>query len=144
MVNRERLVSLFRRLCLIDAPALNERASVDYVKQYLADLGVEHYEDDAGATIGGNAGNVIATVKGKAMGAPRIYLSAHFDTVEPTAGLNIIEQDGVLRSDGTTILGADDKGGMAPILEAIQMLAESDAAHGDVVLLFSVAEEIGL
>ncbi|MFX9608479.1 M28 family peptidase, partial [Acinetobacter baumannii] len=76
--------------------------------------------------------NIIATVPGTKPGAPRIFLSAHFDTVEPTANLTILEEDGVLKSDGSTILGADDKGGMAPILEAVHMLKETRAEHGDV------------
>lgn len=144
MVNRDRLVSLFKELCLINAPALEERECVDFMKHYLSEAGIEHFEDEAGTIIGGNAGNVIATVPGNKPGAPRIFLSAHFDTVEPTANLTILEEDGILKSDGSTILGADDKGGMAPIIEAIHMLRETQAEHGDIVLLFSVSEEIGL
>ncbi|NDC77322.1 MAG: hypothetical protein EBZ67_05565, partial [Chitinophagia bacterium] len=56
----------------------------------------------------------------------------------------MIEDDGVIRSDGTSILGADDKGGMAPAIEAVLALRESGLPHGDVYLLLSVAEEIGL
>ena len=144
MINEERLVSLFKELCLIDAPALAERASVDYVKAHLTKMGLEVREDDAGAKIGGNAGNVIATLRGNKPGAPRVYLSAHFDTVEPTAGLVIGERDGVLFSESDTILGADDKAGMAPAIEAVQCLMETGAEHGDVVLLLTCAEEIGL
>ncbi|MBS1709410.1 MAG: M20/M25/M40 family metallo-hydrolase [Armatimonadetes bacterium] len=144
MVNQERLVSLFKELILINAPSLAERPCVDRVKVILAEMGLDPVEDDAGAAIGGNAGNVVAVLKGNKPGAPRVFLSAHFDTVEPTAGLQIVERDGVLSSDGTTILGADDKGGMAPAIEAVRMLQESGAPHGDVVLLFSVAEEVGL
>ncbi len=144
MVNEKRLVDLFKELVLINAPSLGERACVDRVKEILAGMGLEPVEDDAGPAIAGDAGNVVATLKGNKPGAPRVFLSAHFDTVEPTAGLNIVEEDGVLKSDGTTILGADDKGGMAPAIEAVRMLQETGAEHGDVVLLFSVAEEIGL
>lgn len=144
MVNQDRLVGLFKTLCLINAPALEERACVDYVRKYLLELGVVHFEDGAGQLIGGDAGNVVATVPGNKPGAPRIFLSAHFDTVEPTANLTIVEEEGVLRTDGTTILGADDKAGMAAILECVHMLLEDKPEHGDVVLLFSVAEEIGL
>ncbi len=143
-VNQERLLELFKALITINAPAKQERECVDYVAQLLRQMGLEVEEDDAGTIIGGNAGNLIATFPGNEPGAPRIFLSAHFDTVEPTAGLKIIEEDGMIRTDGTTILGADDKGGMAPAIEAIRMLQESGEAHGDVVLLFSVAEEIGL
>jgi tripeptide aminopeptidase len=144
MVNEERLVDLFKKLCLIDAPALKERASVDYVKGLLAEMGLEVREDEAGEKIGGNAGNLIATLKGTKPDAPKVFLSAHFDTVEPTAGLEIVEEDGVLRSGGNTILGADDKAGMAPAIEAVRVLKESGEPRGDVVLVLTVAEEIGL
>ena len=144
MVNEERLLALFRELVLIDAPSLAERPCVDRVKQILAEMGLDPVEDNAGDAIGGDAGNVIAVLKGNKPGAPRIFLSAHFDTVEPTKGLKLVEEDGVIRSDGTTILGADDKGGMAPAIEAVRMLQETGAEHGDLVLLFSVAEEVGL
>ncbi|MBX3112684.1 MAG: M20/M25/M40 family metallo-hydrolase [Fimbriimonadaceae bacterium] len=144
MVNQERLLALFRELVLLDAPSLHERASVDRVKEILAEMGLDPVEDDAGAAIGGDAGNVVAVLKGNKPGAPRVFLSAHFDTVEPTKGLVLVEKDGVISSDGTTILGADDKGGMAPAIEAVRMLQESGVEHGDVVLLFSVAEEVGL
>lgn len=144
MINEDRLVSLFKKLCLIDAPALRERESVDFVKAHLTQMGLDVQEDDAGAKIGSNANNVIATLKGNKPGAPRVFLSAHFDTVEPTAGLVIEERNGAFYSASDTILGADDKAGMAPAIEAVQALIETGAPHGDVVLLFTLAEEIGL
>ncbi len=76
--------------------------------------------------------------------APKIFLSAHMDTVEPTAGLVEEERDGVFYSTSDTILGADDKGGMAPAIEAMRALKESGERHGDICLLLSCAEEIGL
>lgn len=144
MINEDRLVQLFKDLCMINAPALEERAVVDWTKDYLLVHGLEVREDDAGSIIGGNANNVIAWLRGDRPDAPKIFLSAHFDTVEPTAGLVIEEVDGVFRSASDTILGADDKGGMAPAIEAVLALKESGASHGDVCLLLSVAEEIGL
>jgi tripeptide aminopeptidase len=144
MINSDRLVQLFKKLCLINAPALQERECVDFVKSYFSQIGLECWEDDAGKAIGGNANNLIARLPGNKPGAPAIFLSAHFDTVEPTAGLNIVERDGVLYSDGSTILGADDKGGMAPAIEAVNALLETGEPHGDVYLLLSCAEEIGL
>ena len=144
MINEERLISLFKDLCLINAPALAERDVVEFVKAHLKGLGLEVLEDGAGELIGGNANNLIATLKGNKPGAPRIFLSAHFDTVEPTAGLVIEERDGVFYSASDTILGADDKAGMAPAIEAVRCLQETNEPHGDVVLLFSCAEEIGL
>jgi len=144
MVNQARLVELFKTLCLINAPALEERPAVDYVKNLLTEMGLEVVEDNAGEVIGGNAGNVIATWRGTRPDAPRIYFSAHFDTVEPTEGLVIGERDGVLYTESDTILGADDKAGMAAIIEALRVMNETGEEHGDVVLLLPVAEEIGL
>lgn len=144
MINEERLVKLFLDLCRINSPSLQEKDVVAWTKTYLEGLGLDVVEDQAGAEIGGNANNLIATLKGNQPGAPRIFLSAHFDTVEPTEGLVIEEKDGVFYSASDTILGADDKGGMAPAIEAVHSLIESGELHGDVVLLLSCAEEIGL
>ena len=144
MINEARLVELFKDLCLIDAPALQEEQCAQLVKSHLQGMGLEVHEDEAGKKIGGNANNVIAWKRGTKPGAPKIFLSAHFDTVEPTAGLEIEERDGVFYSASDTILGADDKGGMAPAIEAVQCLIEGGQQHGDICLLFSVAEEIGL
>lgn len=145
VINEERLVGLFRDLVTIDAPARQERECVAWTRKYLEDVvGLEVSEDNAGEKIGGNANNLIAWLRGTLPNAPRIFLSAHFDTVEPTAGLVIEERDGVFYSASDTILGADDKGGMAPAIEAVHAIKESGEPHGDVCLLLSVAEEIGL
>jgi tripeptide aminopeptidase len=144
MINEERLIKLFKELCYINAPALQEYECGAHVKRYLESMGLEVMEDEAGALNGGNCNNLIAWLPGNKPGAPRIFLSAHLDTVEPTAGLEIEEVDGVFRSASDTILGADDKGGMAPAIEAVHCLLESEEPHGDVCLLFSIAEEIGL
>ncbi|HJP83177.1 MAG TPA: M20/M25/M40 family metallo-hydrolase [Fimbriimonadaceae bacterium] len=144
MIDESRLVALFRDLCMINAPSLRERECTAYVKQYLASHGLEILEDSAGSAIGGNGNNLIVWLRGNVADAPKIFLSAHFDTVEPTAGLEIVERDGVFYSQSDTILGADDKGGMAPAIEAVLAIKESGEEHGDVCLLLSVAEEIGL
>lgn len=129
---------------MVNAPSLQEKDSVEWIKSYLTKNSIEFVEDSAGHEIGGNANNIIAKLPGSLQNAPKVYLSAHFDTVEPTEGLIIEEVDGVFRSVSDTILGADDKGGMAPAIEALLSLRESGEPHGDVYLLLSVAEEIGL
>jgi tripeptide aminopeptidase len=144
MIQEKRLIDLFKQLCLIDAPPLKEQNSVQFVRKHLERLGLDVFEDNASKSIGGEANNLIATLKGNTPNAPRIFFSAHFDTVEPTKGLIIEERDGVFYSKSDTILGADDKAGMAPIIEAIESLIESGEPHGDVILLLTVAEEIGL
>ncbi|NDB20464.1 MAG: M20/M25/M40 family metallo-hydrolase, partial [Proteobacteria bacterium] len=52
--------------------------------------------------------------------------------------------DGVVRSDGTTILGADDKAGVAAILTALRQTNDPGASCCPVEVVFSVQEEVGL
>lgn len=144
MIREDRLVQLFLDLCSIDAPSKREANVVAWTKRYLEGIGLEVSEDDAGARTGGDANNLIVWLRGNLPDAPKVFLSAHFDTVEPTEGLVIEERDGVFYSASDTILGADDKGGMAPAIEAVRALKESGEPHGDVCLLLSVQEEIGL
>ncbi len=148
MVNKDRILDEFIRLVKIDSPTMHEREIADYLKGKLSALGLEVYEDGAGDVIGtewGNpAGNLIATLKHTVPGAPAILLCAHMDTVEPGRGVNPIVKDGAVYSDGTTVLGSDDKAGIAAILEAIQVLKEQDLPHGDIEVVFTVAEEGGL
>ncbi len=144
MVNRQRLVDDFIALCRINSPPRQEAEVINAVLPRLQRLGLEIQRDDAGARIGGNADNVIARLPANKEGLAPIFFSAHFDTVEPNPGVQIIVEDDLIRTDGTSILGADDKAGMASLLEAIECIVENNLAHGDIWLLLSVAEEIGL
>lgn len=144
MINAERVKNTFLDLAAISSPSRRERGVADYIKAKLTSLGLEVEEDDAGSKIGGDAGNVIALLKGNVNGAQSIFLSAHMDTVEPTDNIKIVIDGDTIRTDGSTILGADDKAGIAAILECIEDIIERDAPHGDVQLIFSVSEEQGL
>lgn len=144
MIDAERVKRTFLELAAISSPSRRERGVADYVKAKLTSLGLETEEDEAGAKIGGDAGNVIALLKGNAECAVPIFLSAHMDTVEPTDNIKIIIDGDTIKTDGSTILGADDKAGIAAILECVEDVVERGAPHGDVVVIFSVCEEQGL
>ncbi|MFN3690469.1 MAG: M20/M25/M40 family metallo-hydrolase [Fimbriimonadales bacterium] len=143
-LQNDRLVELFTTLCSINSPSRQERAVVEYVKGFLRGLGLEVREDTAAEAVGGDANNLVATLPANITGAPKIFFSAHFDTVEPNPNLTIIIQDGVIKTDGNSILGADDKAGMSAILEAVRIVVENNLPHGQIQLLFTVCEEIGL
>ncbi|MBV9852443.1 MAG: M20/M25/M40 family metallo-hydrolase [Armatimonadetes bacterium] len=143
-VNRDRLVQTFLDLARQNTPPRQEKAASEIAYRILQDLGFECEYDDAGEQVGGNVGNLIAFKKGTVADAPPIFFSAHFDTVEPTPGLEPIVDGDIIKSDGNTIVGADDKCGMAPILEAMRLLQEQDIPHGDIQLLLTICEEIGL
>ena len=87
------------------------------------------------------AGNLYGFLKGSISGDPLLF-SAHMDTVEPSRGKKtILESDGTIHSDGTTVLGADDAAGLVEILEGIRAVLESGKPHRDIEVLFPIAEE---
>ncbi|MEN6372682.1 MAG: M20/M25/M40 family metallo-hydrolase [Armatimonadota bacterium] len=144
MINQERLVSTFLDLVKIDSLSKNERKVADYLRPKLEALGFEVKEDDAGSKINGNSGNLIATKIGGLEKGPRLFFSAHMDTVESNAGFEPIITDGVIHTDGNTILGADDKAGIAAILEAVNAAIEDKIPFRSLQVLYSISEEIGL
>jgi tripeptide aminopeptidase len=73
-----------------------------------------------------------------------LMLSAHMDTVGQDTGIKPQIRDGVIYSDGATILGGDDKSGVAVILETIRSLHEDGAPHPPLEVVFSVSEEVTL
>jgi len=140
-VQSNRLYETFRELTALYSPAFGERDFCRLLKSKLVALGVSCEEDDAGARIGGNCGNLYGILPGELSGAP-ILFSAHMDTVEPAAGKEaVLHEDGRITSGGATILGADDVSGIAVILETLTRLRETGTPHRSIELLFPVAEE---
>ena len=145
MIDKKRVLDEFFTLVSIRCSTLDERAMGDLLTARLRDLGAaEIHEDDAGKKLGGNTGNIVANFKGTVTGVPTVMLTAHMDCVEPCAGIKPVLKNGVIRSDGTTILGADDKAGVVAILETLRCLKEHDVPHGDLQIVFTVAEEGGV
>jgi tripeptide aminopeptidase len=142
--NTDRLVRTFLDLVQIDSPSKQESAVADYLEKILAPLGVETFRDDAGAKIGGNTGNLHVKMPANSSKAPALLFSAHMDCVMPCLGVKPRVENGVVYSDGTTVLGSDDKSGVATIVEMLRCLHESKVPHGPVEVIFDVAEEIGL
>jgi tripeptide aminopeptidase len=142
--NRDRLIEMFVELALQNTPPRQELAASELAKARLEALGFDCFYDNAGIKVGGNVGNLIAYKKGNVPTAPPIFFSAHFDTVEPTPGLVPIVDGDTIKSDGKTIVGADDKCGVAAILEGMYLLQENNLKYGDIQLLLTICEEIGL
>ncbi|WP_066637513.1 M20/M25/M40 family metallo-hydrolase [Desulfolucanica intricata] len=144
MVNQKRLLNEFLQLVQIDSLSGQERQIADYLKQKLTTMGLSVYEDQAGQKVGATAGNIIAFLNGSKSEAPVIMLSAHMDTVEPGTGIKPVIKDGVIYSEGETVLGSDDKAGIATILEAVQQIQEHNIPHGGIEIVFTIWEEGGL
>lgn len=143
MVNRERLINNFKTLSAIDGIHGNEIHIANELITQLTQIGLEVKMDDAGKSFGGNSGNLIASLPGNVDAIP-IFLCAHMDTILPTANLKHNISDGLIKSDGTTILGADNRAGIAIILEILNVIKENSIPHGKIEILFTVCEEAGM
>lgn len=131
---------------LVRIPCLSgsEGEVAKLLKQRLTQLKLEVTEDKAGEKTDGNCGNILARLAATVTGAPVLMLSAHLDCVEPCSGVKPQVQDGVITAAGDTILGSDDKAGVAAIMEALRVIDESGLPHGELQVIFTVSEESGL
>jgi tripeptide aminopeptidase len=138
----DELRDLFVHLAGIRSPSLEEREMADAVKDFVRGLGLEAFEDASAPLTGCACGNLIVRVPGRGQGTP-LALCAHLDTVPLERAPTVIVEDGVVRTDGETILGADDKAAVAVLLLMLRDLAV-DPPAADVEVVFTAGEEIGL
>lgn len=147
MIQEHRIVEEFMELVRIDSETKHEQEICRVLKDKFSALGLSVVEDDTIEITGHGAGNLICTLEATSLkaGVPAIFFTCHMDTVTP--GNNIkpqLDEDGFIRSDGTTILGSDDKAGIAAILEGIRVLQEHHIGHGKIQCVITVGEEAGL
>lgn len=143
-VNQDRLINEFMELVQTDSETMYEAEIASVLKQKFKNLGLEVTEDNSKDVTGHGAGNLICHLSGTKADADPIYFTSHMDTVVPGNGIKPSIQEGYIVSDGTTILGSDDKAGLAAILEMIRLLQENNLGHGDIQFIITVGEESGL
>jgi tripeptide aminopeptidase len=144
MINQERIKNLLLELVQIDSVSREERDVAQRIKQLCEEMGAEVEIDDAGEKVGGNTGNVIARFPGTIPDAEAVMMSAHMDTVVPGRGVKPLVEGDIIRTDGTTVLGGDDKSGCAVVIETIRCLLEQSIPHAPIDAVFSICEEVGL
>lgn len=144
MINRQRLSDEFARLAAITSPPLREGAIARYLAERLAALGAEILFDRADQATGGEIGNLIAYFPAAGKDSEPLLMSVHMDTVEPDGEVVPVLNDGIFTSASGTILGADDKAGIAELIEALEVLREQRIPRGPVEVVVTIAEEIGL
>jgi len=143
MINSQRLAQRFQALVKIDSLSRQERDVALELEKILTAMGAMISYDTAGEQVGGNCSNLVAKFKGTVDADP-IFLCGHMDTVGPGKGIKVQFEDGIFRSDGTTILGADDKSALAIILEVMDVILENKIDYPPVEIIFTICEEIGL
>ena len=136
-----RLSETFARLCEIRSPTGEEREIADSVAAELRALGLEVSEDDAAGPAGAGAGNLLARLPGRS--DEWVMFCAHLDTVPHRGQVEVIDDEGVFRSRGETILGADNKAAVAVFMELVARHAGEPPPVG-IELVLTVAEEQGL
>ena len=139
----QRLVDQFIDMVKISSPSRQEGAFAAYLQKELEALGFTVEVDAAGEKVGGNTGNLIATLAGNKEVEPLMFC-CHMDTVTPCANIQPVIVDEVIRSDGTTILSGDDKAGIAAIIEGIRRILERGVGHGLLQVVLTICEEVGM
>lgn len=143
-IDRERLAETFMQLCEIDSPSRRERRVADHLSKLFTELGAESVvEDMSAAETGADCGNLLVRFSGTVEKEP-IFFACHMDTVEPGCGVQVQRIDDIFTTRGDTVLGGDDKSGIAALIELIRVLKEDDLPHGPVEILLTTCEEVGL
>jgi tripeptide aminopeptidase len=139
----DRLRQTLIDLCRIPSPSGSERAVSLYIRQRVAAYGLTVEEDDAGAVLGSDTGNLLVQTPG--VGEP-LFLSAHMDTVPPTlvdGQVPVIADGDRIHTGGQSILGADDKAGIAVALEMLHEAVQHPDTMRPLDVIFTIQEELG-
>ena len=136
------VLETFFDLVRIDSPSRSEAQVAAYCKRRLEELGFSTRVDDTREATGSDTGNLIAHLPGTVPG--HIALSAHMDCVSPCCGVEPVIENDVVRSAGDTVLGADDKAGVAAIIEGLAAVVASGAPRPDITVVLTVCEELSL
>ncbi len=137
-INRERLIGLFTDLVKISSPSWHEQKVIQYIENYFKKAGIKTKRFKCKDSF-----NLLITIPG-IIQKQAILFSAHTDTVVPCEKVNPVITDKRISSDGTTILGSDDKSAIAMFMEAVRIIKEKGIEHGDIEILLTCAEEVGL
>lgn len=144
-IDRQRLAETFIELCEIGSPSRQEKNVADYLIDCFTRLGAEaiHIDGSAVAT-GSDSGNLLIRFGASGQRGDGLFFSCHMDTVEPGLGVQVIREGDIFTSRGDTVLGSDDKSGVAALIELMRILTESGANRPTIELIFTTCEEIGL
>ncbi|OZV10911.1 peptidase M20 [Tissierella sp. P1] len=142
-MNKESIISKFLDYVRISSPSYREGHFAEILKKDMKKIGLEVVVDDAGNKAGSDTGNIIGYLSGNEDIEP-IMFCAHMDTVTPCENIEPIIENGIIKSKGNTILSADDKAGIIAILEGIKHIKENNIPHGDIEVVFTICEEVGL
>lgn len=145
VIDAERLAGTFIALCETDSPSKREGKVASFLKRiFLEEFpAAELFEDGSAEKTGSDTGNLIVRFPG-ALDIEPIFFNCHMDTVEPACGVKVRREGDMFFSAGETVLGSDDKAGIAILVETMRTLHTQQIPHGPVELVFTTCEEVGL
>jgi len=144
-LNRKLLAETFTTLCEISSPSRKEGNIAAWLCNRFTELGADSiFIDNSSAGTGSETGNIIARFNGNQPGRDGFFLSCHMDTVEPADNVRVVRKGDTFTSAGDTILGADDKSGIAAIIGMIAYLKQHKLDHPTIEIVLTTCEEIGL
>ena len=141
-MDSQRLLDTFLDLVQIDSPSGKEGAVADYCADVLSKIGCTVSRDGSASKTGSDTGNLIAELPGDRPG--KIFITAHMDNVEPCHGIKPLVDGDNIKTDGSTVLGGDDKVGIAAAIECLRTIIDTGASHPTLCVLLTVQEECGL
>lgn len=135
-----RLIDMFLQLIKIDALSQHEKPVADHIHDFLTKLNLKPYFDKSSSKTGSDTGNLLCKV---GSGGEVMFLS-HMDTARSTKKVNPLILADRIASDGTSVLGVDNRAGIAVILYALEkMLLEKNVVK-DFTIAFTTCEESSL
>ncbi|WP_087021874.1 M20/M25/M40 family metallo-hydrolase [Thaumasiovibrio subtropicus] len=140
-INQERLVNHFIDIVKIDSESGNEKAIAEALAEQLGQIGFSVEKLPVPETLS-NGFNIYAKLPGELDGS--VALSCHMDTVTPGIGIEPVIDGDIISTAGETVLGGDDKSGIAAIMEAVRAIKADGKPHQTIELAFTVYEEGGL
>ena len=143
-INHERLAAVFTTLCEIDSPSKQEGRVAAYLKSLFQDMGAEVFEDDSAAKTGSDCGNLFVRFPDGGLKRDPVFFNCHMDTVLPAVGVKVRREGEIFTSAGDTVLGSDDKAGIATLIEVMRTLQEKNIPYSPVEFVLTTCEEVGL
>lgn len=126
------VTKLFMKIVQIDSVSGEEEKMAHYLLDFFKNDCKLHPTIDS-------SNNVFIQTQG--VGEP-IFFNCHLDTVEPGRNIVPVLNNGIITSKGNTILGADDKGGVAALMSAIQYISQNkNTSWRPLDILFTTSEE---
>lgn len=134
---KHRVIDLFIDLAEIPSPSFKERELAETISEILSIHGIDSKFD--------SYGNIIAKIPASSncRNAEPILLSAHMDVVGGSDPVNIVLNDKYIETDKKRTLGADNKAGVAAIIDVAIEMADlySPLSHGPIEITFTRDEE---